>query len=658
NNGGPIINSAGINVNNTKITNVAAGTDATDAVNVSQLNDAAAAATTKVAAGTNVNDVAESTNADGSKTYTVNANGTTASAGSTAVTVTAGAKDANNVTDYQVDLAQQTKDDIAQGVEANDTVNNKGLTFTGDSGTTGTKKLGDTVAVNGDDNITTTADADGVKVALNKDLSLTSVTTGNTTINNDGLTIVGGPSVTIGGINAGGTTITNVAAGVNPTDAVNVSQLTAVSTIANMGWNVSAQGANQSNVAPGANVDLGNTDGNIVVSKAADSNDVKFNLADDLAVNNSITVNGGTTITGDTVTTTNVNTTNLKAGDNFYVDNSGAHYNGPITEGDHIVNKNYVDESVNNATSKPLTFAGDTGENIERKLGETVNVKGGATGTLTEGNIGVESNGSDTLTVKLAENVDLGSNGSVTTGNTTVNNSGLSIEGGPSITQSGIDAGGTRITNVAAGVAPTDAVNVSQLEAVAAESGSWNLSSNGGAPVQVSKNATVNVSSGSSGNVTVTQDGTNLTIDTNPDMTANSLTINGGATGSPVVLNNNGLNNGGNTITNVAPGVNGTDAVNVDQLNGGLGYVMHQQHQLRRDAFSGIAGAIAQSSIPQVYQPGKSMVGAGVGYYGGESALAIGASTISDNGSWVLKANASVNTRSNVGVGAGVGFQW
>ncbi|MFM9673792.1 hypothetical protein, partial [Streptomyces galilaeus] len=77
------------------------------------------------------------------------------------------------------------------------------------------------------------------------------------------------------------------------------------------------------------------------------------------------------------------------------------------------------------------TFAGDSGTPVNRKLGETVNVKGGNTGTLTEGNIGVVA-GTDTLTVKLAEAIDLGSNGSIAMGNTKVNNDGLTIINGPS----------------------------------------------------------------------------------------------------------------------------------------------------------------------------------------------------------------------------------
>ncbi|MGN6893774.1 hypothetical protein, partial [Neisseria sp. P0015.S002] len=71
------------------------------------------------------------------------------SAGSDKVTVTASAEDANNVTDYSIDLAQDTKDDIQKGVDAKTTVDTKGLTFNGDSGSTNVEKLGSTVTVAG-----------------------------------------------------------------------------------------------------------------------------------------------------------------------------------------------------------------------------------------------------------------------------------------------------------------------------------------------------------------------------------------------------------------------------------------------------------------------------------------------------------------------------
>ena len=114
-----------------------------------------------------------------------------------------------------------------------------------------------------------------------------------------------------------------------------------------------------------------------------------------------------------------------------------------------------------------MKYGGDTGAVIKKKLNEQVNVIGGITDEsklTTEDNLGVVSDGSNNLKVKMAK--DLKGLNSVTTGNTVMNNSGLTIKNGPSITETGVDAGGKRITNVAAGKADTDAVNVSQLKQI------------------------------------------------------------------------------------------------------------------------------------------------------------------------------------------------
>ena len=221
----------GLDNGGNKVVNVAEGTNDTDAVNVKQLK----AAKTEVEAGDNVV-VTSTKGSNGQTIYKVNATDNSAHVdGSDAVTVTKAPTTRKNgtttVTDYKVDLSNKTKDDINKGVDAHDTVNNKGLTFNADKGTTGVKKLGSQVAVNGDNkNIETVADANGVKVKLKDDISVNSVTAktikaGDTTINDNGLTIKNGPSVTKDGINAGGSRITNVAPGRDGTDAVNVNQL-------------------------------------------------------------------------------------------------------------------------------------------------------------------------------------------------------------------------------------------------------------------------------------------------------------------------------------------------------------------------------------------------------------------------------------------------
>uniref|UniRef100_UPI0027E16423 ESPR-type extended signal peptide-containing protein n=1 Tax=Neisseria mucosa TaxID=488 RepID=UPI0027E16423 len=157
----------GLNNGGNKITKVAKGTDGTDAVNVAQLNEQLAATekTTTVAAGKNVT---VSEKVDGNNTeYTVNADKTTLSqAANGAVKVSEGAKDADGVTDYALDLTDEAKADIAKGVAAKDAVDNKGLTFAADNGTTGAKKLGDSLSVKGDGNILTRADENGIGFSL------------------------------------------------------------------------------------------------------------------------------------------------------------------------------------------------------------------------------------------------------------------------------------------------------------------------------------------------------------------------------------------------------------------------------------------------------------------------------------------------------------
>jgi autotransporter adhesin len=175
-----------------------------------------------------------------------------------------------------------------------------------------------------------------------------------------------------------------------------------------------------------------------------------------------------------------------------------------------------------------------------------------------------------------------------------------------------------QITNVAGGTQATDAVNVRQLQAVKASSVQYNT------------------------NVDGSVDYNNVTL---------------------------GNNTGPTTVHNVAPGVAGNDAVNVNQLNqstaASAAYTDSRVNQLRgdikavaKDSSAGTAGAMAMAGMPQAYIPGKSMLAAGVAAYDGQSALAIGVSKLSDNGRWVVKFSGSANSRGKVGVSAGAGFHW
>lgn len=133
-------------------------------------------------------------------------------------------------------------------------------------------------------------------------------------------------------------------------------------------------------------------------------------------------------------------------------------------------------------TDDGLKFGGDTGTDSALKLNNKLNVKGGTTDNskLTENNIGVVSDGNGTLTVKLSKNVNLGMDGSLTTGtvtatavtadtvtsgNSTLNTNGLTITNGPSVLATGINAGSKKITNVSDGEANADAANYGQVKA-------------------------------------------------------------------------------------------------------------------------------------------------------------------------------------------------
>lgn len=151
------------------------------------------------------------------------------------------------------------------------------------------------------------------------------------------------------------------------------------------------------------------------------------------------------------------------------------------------------------------------------------------------------------------------------------------------------------------------------------------------------------------------------------DITVNSINVGGGVTtinNTGVHIKNgpsltiNGINAGGKTITNVAPGVNGTDAVNVNQLNASQKAVFKRIHDVDRKARAGIAQAIATAGLPQAYLPGKNLAALAAGTYGGESGFAVGVSSISDDGKWIFKVTGSANTRGQAGGSVGVGYQW
>ena len=357
-----------------------------------------------------------------------------------------------------------------------------------------TRKLGEQTNVVGgvtdatkltDNNIGVVSNGtDTLNIKLAKTLTgLDSVTAGGTTINNGGLTVDGKNYVSPNGINANNQKITNVADGTNSNDAVNYGQLQNVINSIDKAPTVKAKDANVT-VTEGTNaaggkeyiVGLGNT---INVGTAhpvtvdGNAGHVTGLQNTDWSVDNPVAVSGRAA-TEDQLKKVNDTVNNNKdqidknkqaIADNKQNITTNA---GNIANNTQNIAKNAGDiVTINKTIEKGLNFDGDSGATINKKLGDTVAVKGGATGTLSDNNIGVVSDGTGTLNVKLAKT--LTGLDSVTAGDTTINNGGLTVGGKNYVSPNGINANDQKVTNVANGdVAPNskDAVNGGQLHQV------------------------------------------------------------------------------------------------------------------------------------------------------------------------------------------------
>ena len=165
-----------------------------------------------------------------------------------------------------------------------------------------------------------------------------------------------------------------------------------------------------------------------------------------------------------------------------------------VLNANHAVNAGDLNNAVLDVINKGLVVAANSGTNAPIELGDTIAVKGDDTNTeFDESDLGkniftkVEADG--TIRVGLANNIELASTGSLKVGNTTLNNEGLSIVGGPQVVASGINAGNKKITGVANGTEPNDAVNFSQLDAVktVADKNTTDIAQN---TTDIAKNAT------------------------------------------------------------------------------------------------------------------------------------------------------------------------
>ncbi|MDC5151603.1 trimeric autotransporter adhesin Ata [Acinetobacter baumannii] len=425
---GPSITKQGINAGGKQITNVADGINAKDAVNKSQLDN--------LAAKQNATDDAAVKYDDAKTKDKVTLKGKD---GTVLDNVKAGHISSTSKEAVNGSQIHKISNSIKNSIGGNTVVNPDGSLTTNNIGGTGKNNINDAISevkntatkakttVTEGDNIVVkeTVNKDGstnYEVSTKKDLTLNSVTTGDSVLNNNGLTIKEGPSITKEGINAGGKQITNVADGVNAKDAVNVDQLSKVKE------NLNGRITDTNNQLNDAKKDLGN--------QIADTNTKLNNTKDQL--------------------TTQINDTKTEL--NNTIGNTKTELNSKI------------DSTKTELENKGLNFAGNSGTDVHRKLGEKLNIVGGAAASTpaakTSGENVITRTTQDGIQIELLKDSKFDS---VTTGNTTLNTNGLTIKEGPSITKDGINAGGKQITNVADGINAKDAVNKSQLDNLVAK---------------------------------------------------------------------------------------------------------------------------------------------------------------------------------------------
>ena len=482
--GGPSVTKTGINAGNKKITNVAAGTDDTDAVNVKQLK----AAKTEVKEGTGVT-VVKSQGTDGHDIYTVSATGTAAAdptklkAGKN-TTVTG---DGSTATPYKVNVEGDLADisSITNG-------NGSGkISFAGDQ----------VVKVDGDHAISLDGKGGYVTGLQNKDWDITNPT------------IVSGRAATEDQLK-------KVSDGFN-----NTVKLTG---------NSGATGTQKLNQNGGLSFGVVGANNGQYIKTTASGTDVVADLSDDAkaklnhkvevqGVGNNVHVTEDTSVTGKTIykvavdaatgsataastesvvkkaaTTGDTNIADITVGNGKNSGDAGAEYevnvsrnavkdaareavtvnNGGTTTGgnytadaDNPITVNPVkDDAKHNTTYEvkfdgekaakqiPLTYKANGTGDQKVKLDKGLNFTNGSNTTASVAADGV-------VKYDLNKDVDLTKNGSLTIGDTKVNNDGVTITGGPSVTKTGINAGNKKITNVAPATDGTDAVNYDQLKA-------------------------------------------------------------------------------------------------------------------------------------------------------------------------------------------------
>ena len=546
--------------------------------------------------------------------------------------IDAAGKKVTNVADGTV--AKDSKDAVNGGQlhDAVESLKTKGFGLEAEDGQSVKKALGETVKVKGDDkNIKTSVDGGAVKVELKKDITVdtvtaNTVTTGDTkmdtngvtikdganeatkltkdglqindggnkavTVNKDGLTIENGPKVTKDGIDAAHKKITNVAdgtIGAGSKDAVNGGQLhTAIEDIKSTGFGLKAEDGQSVKKPLGETIDL-KGDGNIKTS--VDNGAIKMALNDKITLGQDPAKQVNIDGSAGTITAGN-------GGNQVKIDgNDGSVTANTVKAGDVVVGKQTSDGKEGNFVT-----------GLDNKTWDPENPVAVPGRAATEDQL-------------KAVNDDF-------------NNK-------------------ARTGRVFQGDQPGDSGKV-----VRGLGDTMNLT--GGADVNRLADNNIGVVKNAAGdgyNIKLAKDLKGLESVTTTDAAGNTSVMNGGgvtitpAQGNAVSLTKDGLNNGGNRITNVGPGVDGTDAVNVNQLSSAMRSVDG------KIADVGATSAAISGLKPLQYDPLEpTQVLAAVGHYKGSTAAAVGVAHYT-NESTMFHMGVSLGGHDNM-INAGVSYKF
>ena len=527
---------------------------------------------------------------------------------------------------------------------------NTGFGLQADDGSKVNTSLGKHITVGGDgQNISTTVQNGNLTVRLADNIRLAddgSVSVGGTRMDKNGLTIKDGPSVTVNGIDAAGRVISGVKDGVNDQDAVNVSQLnreisqaTAATT-----WALKTESGDESVAVSSQTVEVRHGQNTRV---SAISKDDKGNYSYEIDV------------TGIPVEYTDSQGNPLvNIGGRFYTQTEDA-ATGKLTM------TPAEPARVRISSEQPLVLTNVAAGNVSPVSTDAVNGSQLASAArIAGGDNVVWKDGKAALAPDTFSELTTAGGGK-----TTVNGGVHKTPDNVADAVNMLNREGTKYFKAASS---GQAAKAEGRDSIAVGQGAVSRGQNSiamGNGAEVTRQAAAgSVAIGSHARAGRANTGT--------------YALNGqavaGRTGSDTAVVSFGQPGQERQLQSVAPGVlsaNSTDAVNGSQLHATnrqvagntqaintlgnkFSQLSYRVEELNRDIRGVGASAAAMSGIPQAYLPGKSLMGLGVGGYGGESAIAIGVSRISDNGKVIMKLNAGQNTRGNFSVGAGVGWQW